>query len=132
RDFLDALVALGMLERDDTDPPCYRNTVATECFLDPARPTYLGGLLEMLNSRLYGFWGSLTDALRTGLPQNELKDGGEDVFAALYADPVGLAGFLAAMSGISAGIGVALADTFDWGRRRSFCDLGTAQGMVPV
>ena len=64
-DFLDALVALGMLEREDGR---YRNTPATDLFLDRAKPSYVGGMLEMANARLYGFWGSLTEGLRTGRP----------------------------------------------------------------
>ena len=70
RDFFDALVALGVLERRDS---VYANTPETDLFLDRAKPTYVGGLLEMLNARLYGFWGSLSEALRTGQPQNEAK-----------------------------------------------------------
>jgi hypothetical protein len=72
RDFLDALVALGMLDRDGD---IYRNTPATALFLDRNKPSYVGGLLEMANARLYPFWGNLTEALRTGEPQNELKRG---------------------------------------------------------
>lgn len=82
-DFLDALVALGMLDREGRG---YRNTAATDLFLDRSKPSYLGGILEMANARLYPFWGSLTEALRTGLPQNEAKHG-QDPFAAIYADP---------------------------------------------
>jgi Dimerisation domain len=74
RDFLDALVALGMLDRDGDE---YRNTPATDLFLDRAKPSYVGGLLEMANARLYPFWGSLTEALRTGEMQNEAKGGGD-------------------------------------------------------
>ena len=74
RDFLDALVALGMLERDGDG---YRNTPATDLFLDRDKPAYIGGMLEMANARLYRFWGSLTEALRTGQPQNEAKTGGD-------------------------------------------------------
>lgn len=70
RDFLDALVALGMLERTGHE---YRNTAATDLFLDRAKPSYVGGLLEMANARLYPFWGALTEGLRTGRPQNEIK-----------------------------------------------------------
>ena len=70
RDFLDALVALGMLDRKDG---IYRNTPETEMFLDRAKPSYIGGLFEMLNARLFGFWGLLTEALRTGQPQNEFE-----------------------------------------------------------
>ena len=89
RDFFDALVALGMLEREDGR---YPNTPATELFLDRAKPSYIGGLLEMANARLYGFWGSLTEGLRTGQPQNEAKEG-ENFFDALYPDPARLAQF---------------------------------------
>ena len=73
RDFFDALVALEMLDRDEEGR--YSNTPAAELFLDPAKPTYIGGILEMANARLYPFWGSLTEALRTGEPQNEAKTG---------------------------------------------------------
>ena len=88
----------GMLERDDGR---YANTPATELFLDRAKPSYVGGILEMANARLYGFWGSLTEGLRTGEPQNEAKTGG-NFFEALYADPARLAQFARAMSGLSA------------------------------
>jgi hypothetical protein len=131
RDFFDALVALGVLDRDGEQEPCYRNTAETDLFLDPAKPSYIGGMLEVSNSWLYRFWGSLTQALRTGEPQNDIACG-EDPFAELYADPDRLAEFLTAMSGASAGSAVALANTFPWERYQSFCDLGCAQGMVPA
>ena len=63
RDFFDALVALGMLEREDGR---YRNTPETDLFLDRAKPAYIGGILEMFNARLYPFWAALTEGLRTG------------------------------------------------------------------
>ncbi|WP_454817240.1 methyltransferase [Labrys neptuniae] len=128
RDFLDALVALGMLERDDG---IYRNSPDTDLFLDKAKPSYIGGILEMANARLYGFWGSLTEALHTGEAQNEGKHS-EDFFAALYAEPERLSGFLKAMSGISAGAAHAIAAKFDWSKYATFVDVGAAQGMVPV
>jgi hypothetical protein len=84
RDFLDALVALKLVERENG---VYSNTADTDLFLDRAKPSYIGGVLEMANARLYGFWGSLTEALRTGEVQNENKGGGANVFAAVYADP---------------------------------------------
>jgi hypothetical protein len=129
RDFLDALVALGMLERDGDR---YANTPETELFLDRAKPSYVGGLLEMANARLYRFWGSLTEALRTGQPQNEAKGGEEDFFAAIYADPGRLEGFLKAMTGISLGSAMAIANKFPWDRYETFVDVGTAQGGLPV
>jgi hypothetical protein len=97
RDFLDALVALKLLERKDG---VYSNSFDAGVFLDRAKPSYIGGVLEMANARLYGFWGSLTEALRTGEHQNEARHG-VDIFAATYADPERLRGFLSAMSAIS-------------------------------
>ena len=127
-DWLDALVALGMLDRTDTG---YANTPATDLFLDRAKPSYVGGILEMSNARLYPFWDSLTEALRTGDPQNEAAHG-EDFFAALYRDPGRLRQFLASMTGLSMGAAMALAETFDWTGYRTFVDVGTAEGCVPV
>jgi hypothetical protein len=109
-DFLDALVALGMLEKHHG---LYSNTQATALFLDRTKPTYMGGILEMANARLYPFWANLTEGLKTGEPQNEAKTGG-DLFEAIYADSETLANFLAAMTGWSLGTGAALAQKFPW------------------
>jgi hypothetical protein len=129
RDFLDALVALGFLERQgDT----YRNTPATDLFLDKRKPSYLGGILEMANHRLYGFWGNLTEGLRTGQLQNEAKLGDTPFFEALYADPARLKQFLAAMTGLSHGANLAIAHGFPWGDHQTFADVGTAQGDLAV
>jgi hypothetical protein len=125
RDFLDTLVALGFLERRDG---VYRNTPDTDLFLDSRKPSYLGGMLEMANHRLYGFWGHLTEALRTGQPQNEIRSGGAGLFESLYADPNRLRQFLAAMSGLSRGAAMGIAAKFPWKDYRSFADVGTAQG----
>ena len=128
KDFFDALVALGMLERSEG---AYSNTPSTELFLDPAKPTCMGGMLEMGNARLYGFWGSLTEALRTGQAQSEVKTGG-DFFATLYSDPERLAGFAAAMSGLSAWAGEAIAAKFPFRDYGSVIDIGCAEGAVAV
>jgi hypothetical protein len=128
RDFFDALVALRMLNRDDGR---YSNTRETDLFLDPAKPTYIGGVLEMGSTRLYGFWGSLTEALLTGRPQSEVKSGGE-FFETIYSDPEKLAGFTAAMSGMSRAAGQAIAAKFPWHDFGSMVDIGCAQGAVPV
>lgn len=128
RDFLDALVAMRMLERDDG---VYRNTSETDLYLDRGKPSYVGAILEMANARLYSSWGALTQALETGRRQSENKEDG-DLFAALYADPERLRGFLSAMSGISAGPAQAIAQKFPWKDYASFIDVGAAQGMVPV
>jgi SAM-dependent methyltransferase len=128
RDFLDSLVALGMLDRHGD---AYSNTVDTDVFLDRGKPSYLGGMLEMANARLYEFWGSLTDALRTGEPQNEAKRG-TDFFGELYAEPKRLKVFLEAMTGVSLGAAMAIAARFPWSRYETFVDVGAAQGALPV
>ena len=125
RDFLDALVSLKFLERRDGQ---YCNTPSTAFFLDKRKPSYIGGILEMANHRLYPAWGHLTTALRTGAPQNESKDGAPDPFVALYADPARLKEFLRAMTGISHGGNMAIARQFPWKQYRTAVDVGTAQG----
>ena len=125
RDFLDALLALGFLQRDGDR---YANTPETGLFLDRRKPSYIGGILEMANHRLYPFWGHLTTALRTGLPQNEIRDGGPGLFDMLYADPARLKEFLASMTGLSHGANMTIARAFPWANYHSFVDVGTAQG----
>ncbi|MGA7856286.1 MAG: methyltransferase [Terracidiphilus sp.] len=129
RDFLDALVALGFLERHDGK---YSNTPSTDVFLDKHKPSYIGGMLEMANKRLFQHWNHLTTALRTGENQNEAAHGEPDVFATLYADPARLKGFLRAMSGISHGANMTIAAKFPWANYKSAADCGTAQGDLIV
>ena len=130
RDFLDALVALGLLHRSQEH---YCNTPDTDLFLDRNKTSYIGGILEMANARLFGFWNHLTEALRTGQPQNEAKsDVGASPFTAVYADPARLKGFLAAMSGISRGANIAIARKVHWAKYQTYADVGTAQGDLAV
>jgi hypothetical protein len=128
QDFLDALVALGMLKREQGK---YANTPATDLYLDRTKPTYMGGILEMMSARLFRFWADLTEGLRSGEPQNEAKHGGE-LFDTLYSDPTRLEQFLSAMTGLSLGIAQALARKFPWEHYGSFVDVGVAQGGLPV
>jgi len=129
RDFLDALVALGFLERTGGR---YRNAAETDLFLDKSKPSYLGGMLEMANHRLFAYWNRLTDALRTGEPQNEVRDGKPEIFEALYANPEALKGFLKAMTGLSHGANLAIARALPWKDYATFVDVGTAQGDLAV
>ncbi|HET9450516.1 MAG TPA: methyltransferase, partial [Aggregicoccus sp.] len=132
-DFLDGLVALRLLNRDGSGAEArYTNTPETALFLDAKRPEYVGGILEMANARLYGFWDGLTEALRTGQPQNELKRSGHSMFEELYADPQRLEQFMRAMSGISTGNFRALAERFDFSRYTTVCDVGGATGQLSI
>jgi hypothetical protein len=129
RDFLDTLVALGFLKREGDQ---YNNTPESDLFLDRNKPSYIGGILEMANRRLYSIWGNLTEALRTGKPQNEIKTGEADLFGTLYADPTGLKEFLSAMTGLSRAANMIIAQAFPWRDYRTFVDVGTAQGDLAV
>ena len=131
-DFLDALVALGLLERDGKSlEGTYKNAPDTELFLDRNKPQYVGGILEMANHRLYGFWGNLTHALKSGEPQNEVKHG-ENPFDAIYADEGRLEGFMRAMTGIQMGSFMALSKAFDFSKFKSVCDVGGASGTLSI
>jgi len=132
-DFLDALVAMKFLEREGEGSEAkYFNTPATALYLDRNSPRYVGGILEMLNSRLFKFWDDLPDALRTGQPQNETKHGGKNIFEELYGDPAKLEQFLDAMAGLSRINFEALADKFDFSRYRTLCDVGGATGLLSI
>jgi predicted O-methyltransferase YrrM len=130
-DFLDTLVALRFLDRDgDGIDGRYRNTNDTAAFLDKRSPSYIGGILEMADARLYRFWGDLTEALRSGKPQNEIKHTGRPMFDELYSDPARLEQFMAAMQGVSLGNFHALAEKFDFSKYETVCDVGGATGQL--
>jgi hypothetical protein len=130
-DFFDALVALGFLARDGDGPEGrYRNSPETGAFLDRSSPTYIGGLPEMLNTRLFGFWNHLGDALKTGKPQNEIKLHGKPMFEELYSNDARLGTFLEAMTGFQAGNFHALAESFDFSRYESVTDAGGALALL--
>jgi predicted O-methyltransferase YrrM len=130
-DFLDALVSLGLLAREGDGPAGrYGNTEESAMFLDKSSPAYVGGILEMANARLYGFWGNLTTALKTGEPQNELRTGVGSPFEVIYADEQRLEQFLRAMQGVQMGSFMALVERVDLSRYASFCDVGGANGTL--
>src|SRR5581483_5280665 len=126
-DFVDALVALGMLAREGDGPNArYANTPEGARFLVTTSEHYVGGALDMFNDRLFRFWADLDEALKTGAPQNEIKRTGAPMFEELYRDPERLAQFMAAMSGISRPNFQALAEKFDFSRYQTLCDVGGA------
>lgn len=130
-DFLDSLVALKLLSRDgDGINAKYKNTPETAQFLDKNKPSYVGGILEMANDRLFRFWGDLDAALLTGKPQNEASRGKKPIFDELYSEPARLEQFMSAMRGISAGNFAALAEKFDFSKFKTLCDIGGATGIL--
>lgn len=132
-DFPDALVALKFLQREGDGPEAlYSNSEEAATFLDANSPAYVGGFLEMAHDRLYPFWGDLDKGLRTGKAQNESSRGMASIFETVYSDPDGLQQFLAAMSGISTGNFMALAEKFDFSAYRTLCDVGGAEGVLAI
>lgn len=132
-DFFDALVAMKFLERDgDGAEARYGNTPASALYLDQNSPRYIGGILVMLNARLFKYWHDLPEALRTGKPQNEVKHGETGIFEALYADQQKLEQFLDAMTGISRINFEALAEKFDFSKYKTLCDVGGATGLLCI
>ena len=130
-DFLDALVALRFLERDgDGADGRYRNSAEAAAFLDEKSPAYIGGFLKMCNERLYRFWGELTEALKTGEPQNEVKLTGKSFYEGLYSDHGRLEQFMHAMASQGAWSCDALAQQFDFSRYKTVCDAGGATGQL--
>lgn len=129
-DFFDALVAMGFLNREgDGATARYSNAPESDLFLDKNKPSYTGGMPEMLNARLFGFWNGLTDALRTGAAQNESK-GGQSLFSALYADEARLEQFLSAMSSLQVGNFSELGSRFDFSKYKTVLDVGGANAQL--
>ncbi|MEO5936341.1 MAG: methyltransferase [Terriglobales bacterium] len=132
-DFFDALVAMKFLDRVGDGPSAqYRNTPAGALYLDRESPRYVGGILVMLNERLFKFWHDLPEALRTGKPQNEIKHGQKGMFEELYAELPRLEQFMGAMTGLSRINFEALAAKFDFSKFKTLCDVGGATGLLSI
>jgi O-methyltransferase domain/Dimerisation domain len=128
RDFFDALVALGLLQRDEGGR--YFNTPETDFYLDRVKPSYIGADLDHLNARAFPLWDSLTAALRMGTPQSAAA--GDSFYEPLYSNQAALDGFAQGMTGGSLLAAQALAVRFPWHHHRTLVDIGTAQGCLPV
>ena len=132
-DFLDTLVALGFLKRSGIkETSMYSNAEDANLFLDKNKISYIGGMLEMANNRLYPFWNNLEEGLKTGKPQNETKTGGIPIFEALYADEQKLREFLKAMGGIQLGNFMMFSKTFDFTKYKTLCDVGGAGANLAI
>ena len=132
-DFFDALVAMKVLDRtgDGADAK-YSNTPVTALYLDSSSPRYVGGILVMLNERLFKFWHDLPEALRTGRPQNEIKHGQKGMFEELYEELPRLEQFMGAMTGLSRLNFEAFAAKYDFSPFKTMCDVGGATGLLSI
>ena len=132
-DFFDALVAMKFLDREGDGPQAkYFNTPEGALLLDAASPRYIGGILVMLNARLFKFWNDLPEALRTGQPQNEVKHGQKGMFEELYSDLARLEQFMGAMTGLSRINFEAFAEKFGFSQFKTLCDVGGATGLLSI
>jgi len=132
-DFFDALVAMKFLDRQGDGPEAkYSNTPASALYLDSGSPRYVGGILVMLNERLFKFWNDLPEALRTGRPQNEAKHGQKGMFEELYEELPRLEQFMGAMTGLSRMNFEAFAMRFDFSPFKTMCDVGGATGLLSI
>ncbi|WP_117880309.1 methyltransferase [Aureibaculum luteum] len=130
-DFLDCLTGFGFLKREGLlETARYSNTLDTDVFLDKTKPSYIGGILEMMNNRLWEFWGNLDDGLKTGLIQNEAKDGGEGIFDLIYGNPDLLKNFVNGMTGVQMGNFMVLAQKFDFSNYKTLVDAGGSAGVL--
>ncbi len=132
-DFLDALVALNFLKREGLkESAIYSNTDETDLFLDKNKPSYVGGMLELANNRLYNYWNTLEDGLKTGIPQNELKHGGNTIFQDVYGDQEKLREFLKAMEGLQIANFRVFSQKFDFSGYNKLCDIGGSSGQLAL
>ena len=132
-DFLDALVALGFLDRTGIkEEAVYGNSADSDLFLDKNKPSYIGGILEMSNNRLYPFWNDLETCLKTGKPQNETKNGGKSLFEAIYANEDRLREFIHGMGGVQAANFNRLAHDFDFSKYNTHCDIGGSGANLSI
>ncbi len=125
RDFLNALVLLGLLVRDGEQ---YRNSAVTAEHLIPGSATYIGGFLQRSNRVLYPAWGNLSEALRTGRPQ--VATAGSGSFERMLGDPGQLAQYLGMMDSVSGLLAPRLAEAFDWQNHAEIVDVGGARGNL--
>ena len=132
-DFFDSLVAMKFLNRDGDGPSAkYYNTPAADLYLDQNSPRYIGGILVMLNNRLFKFWHDLPEALRTGRPQNEIKHGQKGMFEELYSELPRLEQFMGAMTGLSRINFEEFAKKFNFANHKTLCDVGGATGLLSI
>lgn len=125
RNFLDALVALGMLDRVDDH---YRSTALAASYFDATRPTYLGDFLRVTGAR----WDLLAAALRTGAPQTGASRDTEDraLFVKQHRSAAQWRSFLNGMDYLSSVVAPHVAASFDWSDVVDVADLGGARGNL--
>ena len=122
---LTGCAALGLLEEDDGR---YVNSPLAEEFLVRGKPYYFGGLVQMLDQRLYPGWGRLTEAIRTNRPTTWDPERQSSIFDG--EDPQLLEVFWEAMHSLSTFTARALGEAIDLSGARRLLDVGGGSGGV--
>ncbi|GAA2102480.1 methyltransferase [Actinomadura alba] len=132
--FLDALVAMDLLERDGDR---YRNSAEADYYLVPDKRYYMGTYLGFVDRFMRPTWEGLSEVLRTGKPQiphppqQDAPEGeGAEFFEQTYADPNLQRMFIEAQDALSSEIAWELSRQIDWSRWTKIVDLGGARGNV--
>ncbi|WP_433440031.1 methyltransferase [Nonomuraea sp. CA-141351] len=121
-DWLDLLVELNLLEREDGR---YRNSAGADQYLVRGSEPYIGGFIERSNRNLYPAWGRLSEALRTG----ESQTGSH--FDEVVENPKILGQFINSMDALTRTLGPQLIEAYDgWGEYDSVLDVGGCRGAL--
>jgi hypothetical protein len=114
----DAMVALGLLERDG---PLYRNSPVADAFLSGRGRGDLRPFLRYLDVS-YRAWAEFTGAIRAGQGSGFIT----------RLDPEAQRVFSAGVESATAGSAVAVAEGYEFGRHRRLLDLGGGTGSFLV
>ncbi|MFI0420873.1 methyltransferase [Spongiactinospora sp. 9N601] len=126
-DFLNALVAMDLLERDGSH---YEMPARTAAHLDPRSPGYIGGALAFMQ-RQYPVWSDVTGNLRSG--KALIDDLPGDIFmSGPYRTQQSTRGFAEGMDGLVTLFDGPLAQSFRWEQVTSFTDLGGCRGRLAL
>jgi SAM-dependent methyltransferase len=119
--FLRACAGLGLLQQHGDR---FGNSPSAAAFLVSKSPAYLGGAMRY-SDQLYGTWGQLEQALRSGRPamaaETYLGDDAEKTRT-----------FVHSMHGRALGIARALVEILDLGGRRNLLDVGGGPGTYSI
>jgi hypothetical protein len=114
---LNACIALGLVEEEEGR---YANTALSRAFLTPGSEGYLGDAIRYSDD-LYGVWGNLEVALKTGEPPMPAR---------MYTgdDPEQTRHFVYGMHNRALGIGRMMVDLVDLSGRHQMIDVGGGPG----
>lgn len=73
-DFLDALVTLGLIERQGKGfTAIYRNSPEAATFLNRRKPEYMGNMLERIHEGRNSWGSAASEPINPGIMQNEVR-----------------------------------------------------------